>query len=348
MTHIPFFVLLGLSLDQISSDRNLFADISNTSLIVLLAADPLLSKGLRAAAHELYMHLLPDLVFKAEFALGLSLLYLHLTHLFCRGIGTSADGIFIFTTQIFTTPSLVKTLSDKNAETSSPLVILRDTKSIAPGPVMKHMWYEGGGLIAILFSSLKMTIQKATFETTIGGLSGKIHDPDKFLNSRIMTFKRFSHAFKSCEYVLRMRSASLDMLSGKRTCGHGVLLCWINLLSELQTMDTITRLTSYYASPDEHNSKRWLSAFTLSLNIGSLNEVMLQSLDPKKGDGEGNEWENTARDEAMLRTLRETASALQLWLEWNCIGRAQYLKKVGVAVVLLLMNDDIYYWNDVY
>ncbi len=319
--------MLGLLLDRICSDIDKFADTSNTPLIVLLAADPLLAKGLRAAAHGLYMHLLPDLVFKAEFGLGLSLLYQYLTYHFANGVGTSADSIFIFTTQIFTIPSLVKSLCDRNGETSSPL-IPKDTESVKPGSVMKRMWVEGGGLVAVLFASLIGTIRKANLDYVLNSSNGKAD----FLTSRVIICKRSSHVFKSCEYVLQMSSMALDMLSGKRTCGQGVLLSWLNLLSQMQCMDTVTRLTSHYVQPNEHSSYRWLGAFTLSLNIGSLAGIMLQSLAPKEGGVEGNEWVNLAREEAMSRTLHEIASALRLWLQWNFYEREEHEKQVGCGV----------------
>ncbi len=300
----------GSKLERIHSDIDMFADTSNAPLIVLLATDPLLAKRLRSAAHGLYMRLLPDLVFKSEFGLGFSLLYRHLSSLFNRGIGTSADSIFVLTVQIFTTPSLVMTLSDKNGETSSPL-IPKDTESVIYGSVKKRMWVEGGGLVTVLFSSLRETMRKAMFECAFKS-GGQVD----VLDSSTVSYKRFSHIFKSCEYVLKPKWVALDMLSGKRMCGQGVLLSWLNFLSQIQNTNIVTRCGPHCTVTDDRDSQRWLSAFALSLNIGSLGDTMVHSLTSKK-DHEENSLVNLVREDAMTRTLRETALALQEWLSWN-------------------------------
>ncbi len=272
------------------------------------------------------MHLLPDPVFKAEFGLGISLLYKHLTFLFSKGIGTSADSIFLLTVQIFTTPSLVKPLCDRNGETSSPLIPNND-ESVKCGLVMKRMWVEGGGLVAVLFSSLKETIQKANIDCAM-----RLTGTADFLDSPIVSFKRFSHVFKSCSYVLQTSWVALDMLSGKRTCGQGVLRSWLNFLSWLQCIDTISRRGPNSGAPDEYDSNRWLGAFALSLNIGSLSDTMLSSLVPKEGEEE-TLWINLAREEAMICVLNETASTLHKWLQWN-FTEEEY--QVGCDGIILL------------
>ncbi len=320
------FSVLGSELERIHNDRDEFADTTNTSLIVLLAADPLLTKQLRATAHGLYMHLFSDPVFKAEFGLGISLLYKHLTFLFSKGIGTSADSIFMLTVQIFTTPSLVKFLCDRNGETSSPLIPNND-ESVKCGPEMKRMWVEGGGLVAVLFSSLRELIQNASINSAMRR-SGTIN----FLDSPIVAYKRFSHVFKSCSYVLETNWVALDMLSGKRTCGQGVLWSWLNSLSRLQCIDMITRRGPNSGAADEYDSNHWLGAFALSLNVGSLSDTMMSSLVPKEGDEE-TLWGKLTREEAIFRVLNETASALHKWLQWNSTEK-EY--QVGCDGIILL------------
>ncbi len=299
----------GSNLERIHSDYDTFADTTNTPLIVLLATDPLLPKQLRATVHGLYMRLLTDPVFKAAFGFGVSLLYKHLTQLFSRGIGTSADSIFLLTVQIFTTPSLVKSLCDRNGETSSRILPHND-ESVKRLLEKKHLWADGGGLLDILFSSLEETLQAARLRGAMG-----IDATTDFLDGPIIVFKRFSHSFKSCSYVLQTNWVALDMLSGSRTCSPVVLLTWIKTISGLQCIDMNVRYPPNRGVEDSNND-RWLGAFALSLNVGNLSDTMMSSLVPKEGDEDTPEIQ-LAREEAIGRVLNETASALRNWLDWN-------------------------------
>lgn len=82
-----------------------------TKLFYLLLCDFFLPKKFRIELHSFYLSMLVDQKFKTAVAQELTESYLFLNELYSRGIGTGEDTIFSISVQLYTTASLVRSLS---------------------------------------------------------------------------------------------------------------------------------------------------------------------------------------------------------------------------------------------
>lgn len=234
-----------------ASDLQQFSYISSSSLLpLLLCSDPLLPKAIRHAAHLLYMQLLVDSMFKREFALAFAVLYRNLSRLYVKGIGPASDSILGFSVQIFTTPSLVRALSDVDACVSSPMLPKEYVWSDDPAQGAR-------GLQAAIMSALAGALDAA-------GLQDE-HD-DSFLDHAVVGYRRFSPAFRDMEYVLQAADSPNHFTA---------LEDWLKLLGRLQNMNGMVRRVGNH---EEYSSPRWMGAFSISLSVATVSEVMIDCL----------------------------------------------------------------------
>jgi len=131
-------------------------------------------------------------------------------------------------------------------------------------------------------------------------------DPDRFLEEPVVQHRRFAHALRDFEYALQTERVASEMLRAEFVeeggPGRAPLRAWLALLSRLQGVDESTRRDM--SEPHvEFESRRWVPAFNLALNVASATELLVaRALEVDDGK------------EAALGALWGGAAALLEWL----------------------------------
>ncbi|KAJ8609246.1 hypothetical protein CTAYLR_008064 [Chrysophaeum taylorii] len=228
--------------------------LAATPFAFLIACDALVTKSVRLATHDVLLRLLVDSVARSAVAEALLGAYSFISRLYARGVGTSEDTIFALSVQIFTTPSLVK-----NA--------LPDV-----------LWVVASALL----EALETAGCDARRERGRQRRAVQVVPPppppdtdDAFLDTDVVQHRRFAHAVRDLEYVLQTDDVAAVALSPPSSSnGNGRAFdAVLALLSRLQGLDPAVRRDRFHV---EYESRRWIYAFNLVLNVSSTSELVAQ------------------------------------------------------------------------
>ena len=150
-------------------------------LAVLLACSPYLCKGIQKGLHDAVILMQQDALFKSSFSQLLVHVYPTLSVLFFHGIGTQYDTIFTSSVQVFTSDSVVKTMSAEGVD-SRPVSISPCTDGRKPITI-----------ISTLTSSLLVAFQNMNVDAC--------RQNDDFLQDFIIKNRRMFHICRDLEYI---------------------------------------------------------------------------------------------------------------------------------------------------
>uniref|UniRef100_A0A7S3JTU1 E3 ubiquitin-protein ligase n=1 Tax=Aureoumbra lagunensis TaxID=44058 RepID=A0A7S3JTU1_9STRA len=256
--------ILQVGIDQVPNDEQqvesnqIWLQTLANPLAIMIACDPLCSRAVRHAKHELLLRLVVDLVAREAVRDALLACYRYLNRLFANGVGFLEDTIFALSVQVFTTPSLVRSSVD-----ALPECILES-----------------------LLETLKLAAAEADHER-LRRVDIEASDLDSWLDGNIVRNRRYGHAVRDLEYILHTEDVAAAFLAAQGTNIGGVvapsskaLESWLEVLARLECMDPQLRRADNMAHV-EYMSNRWLFAFNFSLNVASASEIAIRRcLDP--------------------------------------------------------------------
>lgn len=292
----------SLVLSEDRTTTNTRRRLASTPFALVIASDPLVTKGMRGAIHDVLLRLLVDAVARESVADALLCSYRFLGGLYAASVGCVEDTVFGLSVQIFTTPSLVK-------------------KALEPrlGPVDAHP-----GVLSVVLATLIAGLEKAGCHADYERRRRTSRDAEHaFLDSSVVRHRRFAHSVRDLEYVLQTDDVAALMLlppmhpnAGRRN-GHGrPLEAWLLLLERLQGFFASTSRT---ATLSEHAVRRWPLAFQFLLTVTSTCELIatraLATEETQPTPREERLLGRLARSAAFRHAYRSVAAALLEWLD---------------------------------
>jgi len=233
---------------------------------VMMLSSPYLFKSIKQGLNSIVIVFQQDPIFKSAFSQLLTLLYPSIHGLFCRGIGTAADELFISTVQVYTANGVVTTMSSEGIATR--------LFSEAPHPIFITQM-----LIYCIKTALCDVGCKGSQERRrmTGIASDRRPSPvqqqqEKWLMHHLIINRRLGRLFRDIEYVTENCFGSMNLMLGERDAG--AIGEWLSVCSLLQCVGTLVRRTTTHVEVEDDT---WQHAANLILELEGISASFISN-----------------------------------------------------------------------